>query len=101
MRVPLKLFCVFVVTALVATAVAQQPQRETREVDLAARTTGLQRVDGFAPYYWDAKKGEMLFELSPQVLNREFLYFTALGSGVGSLEMFADRSSTHDSMLCR
>ena len=98
MRLNVCLLC----TLLLATTVfAQQPQRETKEVDLATRTAGLQRVDGFVPYYWDAKKGELLFELSPAALEHEFLYFTALGSGVGSLETFADRSSLHGSMLCR
>ena len=86
------------------TAIAQETPRAAapaRDVDIATRTTGLKRADGFAPYYWDAKKGTLLFELSPDVLNREFLYFTALGSGVGSLDMFADRSSTHGSAVCR
>ena len=60
---------------------------------LATRTAGLQRHDGFFPYYWDEKKGDILFELSPAALQGEFLYFTGLGSGVGSIEAFADRSS--------
>jgi len=93
---------------LATIAFAQQPAPETpragtpaRDVDIATRTAGLKRADGFAPYYWDAKKGTLLFELSPGALEHEFLYFTALGSGVGSLEMFADRSSTHGSAVCR
>ena len=60
---------------------------------LAARTAGLQKHDGFFPYYWDEKKGDILFELSPAALQGEFLYFTGLGSGIGSIEAFADRSS--------
>jgi hypothetical protein len=86
---------------LAASVFAEQPQRGAKDVDLATRTAGLQRADGFFPYYWDAKKGELLFELSPAALDHEFLYFTALGSGIGSLDMFADRSSLHGSMLCR
>ncbi|HUJ96024.1 MAG TPA: zinc-dependent metalloprotease [Terriglobales bacterium] len=68
---------------------------------LASRTAGLTRHDGFFPYYFDEKKGDVLFELSPAALDREFLYFTGLGSGVGSTEVFADRSSFGDSALCR
>jgi hypothetical protein len=98
MRSSLRLLCCLV---LVATVAAQQPQHETKPADLASRTAGLQRVDGFTPYYWDARKGELLFEFSPAALDHEFLYFTALGSGVGSLDMFADRSSTHGAMACR
>ncbi len=89
---------------LAVTAVAQDTPRAAgpaRDVDIATRTAGLKRADGFAPYYWDAKKGTLLFELSPAALDKEFLYFTALGSGVGSLDMFADRSSTHGAMVCR
>src|SRR5947199_3437804 len=65
------------------------------------RLAGLKRIDGFVPYYWDEKKGALLFELSPQRLNAEFIYLTGLSSGVGSIEMFADRSSVGESQLCR
>ena len=65
------------------------------------RLAGLKRNDGFIPYYWDAKKGMLLFELAPQRLNAEFIYFTGLSSGVGSIEMFADRSTVGGSQLCR
>src|SRR5712672_2968977 len=68
---------------------------------LAARTSGLQRRDGFLPYYWDEKKGNVLFELSPAALGREFLYFTGLSSGIGSTEAFADRSSFGGGWVCR
>src|SRR5258708_34375954 len=67
----------------------------------AGRLAGLKRNDGFMPYYWDAKKGMLLFELTPQRLHEEFIYFTGLSSGIGSIQMFADRSSTGRSQLCR
>jgi hypothetical protein len=62
-------------------------------VTIAARTATLKRTDGFVPFYWDPKKGVLLLELSPAALGRRFLYYTALGSGIGSLELMADRSS--------
>src|SRR5580765_2285397 len=65
------------------------------------RLQGLKRNDGFIPFFWDAKKGVLLFELTPQRLNEEFIYFTGLSSGIGSIEMFADRSSVGGSQLCR
>ncbi len=68
---------------------------------LTTRTTGLQRHDGFFPYYWDEKKGDILFELSPAALQGEFLYFTGLGSGIGSIDAFADRSSFGAGAVCR
>jgi len=67
----------------------------------ANRLAGLKRNEGFIPYYWDAKKGVLLFELTPQRIEQEFIYFTGLSSGVGSIEMFADRSSVGGSQLCR
>jgi Met-zincin/Domain of unknown function (DUF5117) len=68
---------------------------------LTTRTAGLQRHDGFFPYYWDEKKGDVLLELSPAALQSEFLYFTGLGSGIGSIEAFADRSSFGAGSVCR
>ena len=68
---------------------------------MTTRTAGLQRHDGFFPYYWDEKKGDILFELSPAALQGEFLYFTGLGSGIGSIEAFADRSSFGGGAVCR
>ena len=68
---------------------------------MATRTAGLERHDGFFPYYWDEKKGDILFELSPAALKGEFLYFTGLGSGVGTIEAFADRSSFGAGSVCR
>src|ERR1051325_11051878 len=71
------------------------------KLTLAARVEGLKKQDGFFPWYWDEKKGTVLLEISPIALSHEFLYFTALGSGIGSTEVFADRSSFADNALCR
>ena len=43
----------------------------------------------------------MLFELSASARQQEFLYFVALGSGIGSTKIFADRSSTAGESVCR
>jgi len=99
----IRTFVVVFCLSVLALAQTENPhssaQSETRsEIN---RLAGLKRNDGFIPYYWDAKKGVLLFELSPQRLNEEFIYFTGLSSGVGSIEMFADRSSVGESQLCR
>src|SRR5579862_4222401 len=83
--------------AVAQTSVAKPDEKNS----LAVRTAGLQRHDGFFPYYWDEKKGDILFELSPALLKGEFLYFTGLGSGVGTIEAFADRSSFGSGSVCR
>lgn len=78
-----------------------QAENPPQAPGMSARIAGLQKKDGFFSYYWDDKKGEFLLELHPAALDREFLYFTSLGSGIGSTEMFADRSSFGASTLCR
>jgi hypothetical protein len=92
---------------LMASAMAQPPagggQRGgAAEVQtISARIAGLQKRDGFVPFYWDVRRGVLLLELSPQALDREFLYFTALGSGLGTLDVMADRSSFGGSAVAR
>jgi hypothetical protein len=90
---------------LLGVCINSSAQTSAKPVDeknsLTARTAGLQKRDGFFPYYWDEKKGDILFELSPAALGREFLYFTGLSSGIGSTEAFSDRSSFGGGWVCR
>jgi len=79
---------------------AQTPPAANPPASLATRLAGLKKHDGFLPYYWDEKKGSLLLELSPAAMGHEFLYFTGLGSGIGSIEVFADRSSFAGSAVC-
>ena len=95
-RLPV-LVALLVFIALGAAAQTSKPAGDP----LSARTAGLERHDGFFPYYWDEKKGDILFELSPAALKGEFLYFTGLGSGVGTIEAFADSSSFGSGSVCR
>ena len=101
-RLHLSLALVLLVGGIATGAGAQTTAKPSNDgSQLAARTAGLQKHDGFFPYYWDEKKGDILFELSPAALRREFLYFTGLGSGIGSIETFADRSSFGAGAVCR
>jgi hypothetical protein len=94
--------CLMVIAVFAGLVVAQTPAQSAGEkITLASRVAGLEKRDGFIPYYWDEKKGAILLELSPAALAREFLYFNALGSGIGSPEVFADRSSFAGAGLCR
>ncbi len=88
---------VLAVVSLVVSLPAQVPPAG------AARpsTAHADKIPGFIPYFWDARKGELLFALTPQAMQSEFLYYTGLGSGVGSIELFADRGSLHGSTVCR
>jgi hypothetical protein len=101
-RLHLPLALVLLIGCIATCAVAQTSAKPAADASaLAARTAGLERHDGFFPYYWDEKKGDILFELSPAAFKTEFLYFTGLGSGVGTIEAFADRSSFGSGSVCR
>lgn len=80
---------------------AQVAKESAAGDSIAARTSGLQKQDGFLPYYWDTKKGMLLVELSAAARGREFLYFVGLGSGVGSTALFADRGTVGRGQVCR
>ena len=94
------LLFVFLAAPLSSRAQARS-QAQAPKPTIAAYTAGLEKKSGFLPFYWDGRKGEVLFELSPEALQRQFLYYTALGTGVGSIQVFADRSSFGSSSLCR
>jgi len=94
-------FVLLVMVGCIAAAAQTSAKPGGDASTLTARTAGLERHDGFFPYYWDEKKGDILFELSPAALQGEFLYFTGLGSGVGTIEAFADRSSFGSGSVCR
>ena len=66
---------------------------------ISQRTAGLQRHDGFIPYYWDARKGALLLEISAG--KGKFLYGSGLASGTGMIETFLDRGQPGSLGLCR
>jgi hypothetical protein len=68
-----------------STVMAQQPPAAT----LAERTRGLDRSDGFIPFYWDAGRGRVLFEIP--VFGQDVLYYVSAATGAGSVEMPFDR----------
>ena len=53
------------------------------------RTTGLQKLDGYFPLYWEERTGYLLLEI-PR-MNAEFLYATGLAAGLGSNDIGLDR----------
>jgi Met-zincin/Domain of unknown function (DUF5117) len=56
-----------------------------------ARTSGLQKIDGYFPLYWDERSGSLLVEI-PR-LNAEFLFSTGLSAGLGSNDIGLDRGA--------
>ncbi|MCU1235391.1 MAG: hypothetical protein JWP63_3358 [Candidatus Solibacter sp.] len=53
------------------------------------RTTGMQKLDGFFPLYWDERGGNLYMEIPK--MDAEFLYTTGLAAGLGSNDLGLDR----------
>lgn len=77
--------------ALIALPVAGQekPQDKSSDKTVAAKTSGLQKLDGYVPLYWDATAGKLLMEITR--FNAEMLYQVSLPTGVGSNPIGLDR----------
>jgi len=55
------------------------------------RTSGMQKIDGYFPLYWDDRSGSMFLEI-PR-FDTEFLYSTGLSAGLGSNDIGLDRGA--------
>lgn len=88
-------------TAPAAPPPSSPPAERTadRVVPIAERATDLKRNDGFVPYYWDARRGQLLLEVSRW--NEDFLYGSGLAGGAGTLEISLDRGQPGELALCR
>ncbi len=54
-----------------------------------ARTSGMQKMDGYFPLYWDERTGSLFIEI-PR-FDTEFLLNTGLAAGLGSNDIGLDR----------
>src|SRR5262249_30713341 len=66
---------------------------------IADRVRDIPRRDGFLPFYWDARKGQLLLEVSRW--NEEFLYGAGIAGGAGTLDISLDRGQLGDLGICR
>jgi hypothetical protein len=82
-----RLMIVTFITLLAALTAAAQDRPQ--EKSFGAKTSGLQKLDGFVPLYWDSSAGKLLMEISR--FNTEFLYQVSLPTGVGSNPLGLDR----------
>ncbi len=88
MKQPLLLFWVACFCLQVGFAQKKGTISETSSPIVTA-TAGTERYDGFIPFYWDAKKGKIWLEISQ--LDKEFLYYPSLQTGIGSNDIGLDR----------
>jgi uncharacterized protein DUF4953/uncharacterized protein DUF5117 len=88
-------FVLFVVKGLSITLLALlcampvYPQNRNEDRTIAAKTSGLQKIDGYIPLYWDAGAGKLWMEISR--FNTELLYQVSLPAGIGSNPIGLDR----------
>src|SRR5262245_18173472 len=80
------------IVALLILLCAMPTHAQTRNEDktIAAKTAGMQKIDGYLPLYWDAVNGKMFMEISR--FNSELLYQVSLPAGIGSNPIGLDRA---------
>jgi len=66
---------------------------------IAAKTSGMERLPGYVPLYWDAKAGKMWLEAGDW--GAEFLYIESLPAGIGSNDIGLDRGQLGHTRVVR
>ena len=94
----LKRFALVISTLLLAGPIiearqggGQQAQRPAAPPSIEDRTSGMKKLDGYFPLYWDERSGSMFLEIAR--LDTEFLFNTGLSAGLGSNDIGLDRGS--------
>ncbi|HEX6132881.1 MAG TPA: zinc-dependent metalloprotease [Longimicrobiales bacterium] len=84
-----QLAALLLLLAVPATGRAQQRPDTAAIPTIAAKTAGMQRIDGFMPLYWSARDGKMWLEI-PR-FDEEILYYVSLPAGVGHNDIGLNR----------
>jgi len=82
-----------------STATAQDRNEKAEGKTIAAKISGMQRLDGYLPLYWDAESGKLLMEISR--FESEFLFQVSLPTGIGSNPLGLDRGQLGDTHVVR
>jgi hypothetical protein len=79
-------------------AAGQTQTTQTRSpTTIATKTSGMQKLDGFFPLYWDDASGTLYLEIPK--LNTEVLYQTGISAGMGSNDIGLDRGLLGDTRI--
>jgi hypothetical protein len=91
------------IAAFISSSAGAQPERRSGTNEpiptIEAKTSGLKKMDGFFPLYWDEAAGRLWMEI-PR-LNIEVLHSTGLGAGLGSNDIGLDRGALAGSRIVR
>jgi len=85
-------------TAFIATLASSALAQQVPPRNYAQQTAGLERHDGFIPFYFDERSGKLLFEVNR--LDQDFLYLYSLSTGLGSNDRGLD-AARHSNRLLR
>ncbi len=66
---------------------------------IAERTSGMKKMDGFFPVYWDEAGGRLFVEVPK--LDTEVLHSTGFGTGLGSNDIGIDRGALTGSRIVK
>ena len=66
---------------------------------ISERVRDLKKQEGFVPFYWDARRGELLLEIPATV--GDFLYGSGLAGGAGLVDVTLDRGELGSLGICR
>jgi len=87
--------------AVAATSAAQdKPQGDKppeKLPSISEKVTGLQKIDGYMPLYWQPATGKLFMEIGR--FNQEMLYQVSLPAGLGSNPVGLDRGQLGDSSV--
>ena len=86
-------------SSLSAQPAAQQQQRPGPIPSIEDRTSGMKKIDGYFPLYWDERTGSMFLEISR--FESDFLFSTGLSAGLGSNDIGLDRGQGGGGRLVR
>ena len=89
----MKMTLAFTATALAfsALATAQPTAPPQISTSISQRTAGLERQDGYVPFYLDAARGRVLIEVPK--LHDDMLYFVQIAKGIGNVDLGVDRGA--------
>jgi hypothetical protein len=86
------------VTATAAEAQPASPARGGGPVPaINDRTSGMKKIDGYVPLYWDERSGSLFLEVSR--LDADFLFTTGLSAGLGSNDIGLDRGRSGEARI--
>jgi hypothetical protein len=91
------------VLSAAVTVAAQPPAASARRADaipsIAERTSGMKKMDGFFPLYWDEAGGRLFVEIPK--LDTEVLHSTGFATGLGSNDIGIDRGALTGSRIVK